>query len=72
MTGTGIGVSLFLIALGAILALAVDYTVSGIDIVAIGAILVVVGLLGLLVSIAMMVGIIGSQSSDGGHHAGHA
>ena len=72
MTGTGIGMSLFLIAVGAILAIAVDYSVSGIDIVAIGAILVVVGLLGLLVSVALMMGLIGSQASDEGHHAGHA
>lgn len=68
MTGTGIGMSLFLIAAGAILALAVDYTISGVDIKAIGAILVGVGLLGLLVSILFMIGLVGAHASDEGHH----
>lgn len=70
MAGTGIGMSLLLIAVGAILALAVDYTVSGIDIVAIGAILVIVGIVGLLFSMVMLMGFIGSHS-DGGGHATH-
>lgn len=43
----GIGASIFLIAVGLILALAVDAQVSGIDIHTIGWILVVVGLVGL-------------------------
>ncbi|MGK2966354.1 MAG: DUF6458 family protein [Tepidiformaceae bacterium] len=46
----GIGVSLFLIAAGAILALAVDYQVSGLDIAAVGVILMIVGGLGLVLS----------------------
>jgi hypothetical protein len=43
----GIGVSVFLLALGAILAFAVDYTVSGVEINVIGVILMVAGALGL-------------------------
>ena len=43
----GIGVSIFLIAVGLILALAVDVNVSGIDINVIGWILVLVGIVGL-------------------------
>lgn len=46
----GIGVSLFLIAIGAILTWAVDVSVSGIDLNVVGIILMVVGLIGLLVS----------------------
>lgn len=48
------GTSLFLIAVGAILAVAVNYQVSGIDIKAIGAILIVVGLVGLIFSLLFM------------------
>ena len=47
----GIGVSLILIAAGAILTWAVNATVSGIDINAIGVILMVVGLVGLVLSL---------------------
>ena len=46
----GIGVSVFLLAVGAILAFAVDYTASGIDIHVIGYILMVAGALGLLMT----------------------
>ena len=46
----GIGASLFLIAVGAILAWAVDFTVSGIEIQTIGVILLVVGIVGLILS----------------------
>jgi hypothetical protein len=46
----GIGVSVFLIALGAILAFAVDYEVSGLDISVIGVILMVSGAIGLLLT----------------------
>ncbi len=48
------GTSLFLIAVGAILAVAVDYQVTGIDINAIGAILIVVGIVGLIFSLLFM------------------
>jgi protein-S-isoprenylcysteine O-methyltransferase Ste14 len=44
----GIGVSVFLIAAGAILAFAVDATVQGVSLVAIGWILMVVGVVGLV------------------------
>ncbi len=47
----GIGVSLFLLALGAILAWAVEFDVSGINIDTIGVILMIVGLIGLLLSL---------------------
>lgn len=46
----GIGVSIFLIALGAILAFAVEAEVAGIDIHVVGFILIVVGLLGLIMT----------------------
>jgi hypothetical protein len=47
----GIGVSLFLIAVGAILAWAVEVSASGIDINMVGIILMVVGGIGLLLSL---------------------
>ena len=46
--------SLFLIAVGAILAIAIDYRVVGIDINAIGVILMVVGGIGLLFSLLFL------------------
>jgi hypothetical protein len=46
----GLGVSLFLIAVGLILWLAVSAEVSGIDINMVGLILVVIGAIGLLIS----------------------
>ena len=46
----GIGVSVFLLALGAILAFAVDYSLSGLDINVIGIILMVAGAIGLLMT----------------------
>jgi hypothetical protein len=46
----GIGVSIFLIAVGAILAFAVNTTVSGLDINVIGYILMAVGLIGLIMT----------------------
>ena len=46
----GISVSVFLIAVGAILAFAVTATVSGVDLVAVGWILMIVGALGLVLS----------------------
>jgi hypothetical protein len=50
----GIGTSLFLIAVGAILYFAVDADVSGLEISTIGIILMVVGVLGLLISLFMV------------------
>jgi hypothetical protein len=46
----GLGVSLFLIAIGLILWLAVSAEVSGIDINMVGLILVIIGAIGLLIS----------------------
>jgi hypothetical protein len=46
----GLGVSLILIAAGAILAWAVDVSTSGVDVNAIGVILLIVGLVGALLS----------------------
>jgi hypothetical protein len=46
----GLGVSLILIAVGAILTWAVDVTASGVDVHAIGVILLVVGLVGGILS----------------------
>jgi|RhiMetStandDraft_4_1073278.scaffolds.fasta_scaffold2842446_1 hypothetical protein len=48
-----LGVSLFLIAVGAILHWAVTATVSGIDLQVVGTILMVVGVLGFLISLAL-------------------
>ena len=47
----GVGVSLILIAAGAILTWAVNATVNGVDINTIGVILLVVGIIGLLLSL---------------------
>ena len=47
----GLGVSIFLIAVGAILAFAVELTATGININMIGVILMVVGVIGLLLSL---------------------
>jgi hypothetical protein len=47
----GIGASLFLIAIGAILTWAVEWSVSGLDLNVVGVILMVVGILGLLLSL---------------------
>ena len=46
--------SIFLIALGAILRYAVDFTVTGIEIQTIGLILMIVGIIGLVISLAVM------------------
>jgi Domain of unknown function (DUF6458) len=50
----GIGTSIFLIAIGAILYFAVNADVSGLEISTIGIILMVVGALGLLISLFFM------------------
>lgn len=49
-----IGVSIFLITLGAILAFAVDATVSGLDIQVVGVILLVVGILWLALTLILI------------------
>ena len=50
----GIGTSLLLIAVGAILYFAVDADISGLEISTIGIILMVVGVIGLLISLFML------------------
>ena len=52
----GIGVSIFLIALGAILAFAVDVSSGGIDLNTIGVILMVVGVIGLAITMLILNG----------------
>lgn len=46
----GIGISILLIALGAILAFAVDATMQGVNLVTVGWVLIAVGALGLIMS----------------------
>jgi hypothetical protein len=57
----GLGVSIFLIAIGAILTWAVNASVSGLELTTIGVILMVVGALGLVLSMIFW-------SSWGGFH----
>lgn len=45
------GTSIFLIALGAILTFAVDVTVEGLDLQAVGVILMIAGIIGVIVSL---------------------
>ena len=50
----GIGTSLFLIAVGAILKFAVEDSISGVDLTTVGLILMIVGILGLILSLILM------------------
>ena len=50
----GIGTSLFLIAVGAILYWAVNADISGLEISTIGLILMIVGIIGLVISLAVI------------------
>lgn len=58
----GIGTSLFLIAVGAILKYAVTASVSGIELATVGTILMVVGILGLV--IALLYPVMASRSRE--------
>ncbi len=49
----GIGTSIFLVALGAILKFAVTASVSGIELATVGTILMIVGIIGLVISLAV-------------------
>lgn len=51
----GIGTSIFLIAAGAILRFAVTATVQGIKVATVGLILLIVGILGLAISVMLLV-----------------
>jgi hypothetical protein len=57
----GIGTSLVLIAVGAILKWAVTATVSGISIHTIGTILLIIGIIGLIVSLILATSLFGSR-----------
>ena len=48
-----LGTSIFLLAVGAILAFAVSFTVSGVDVQTVGVILMVVGVLGVVLEFAL-------------------
>jgi hypothetical protein len=48
-----LGTSIFLIALGAVLAFAVTFSVSGLDLSTVGVILMVVGVLGVVLEFAL-------------------
>ena len=50
----GIGTSIFLLALGAILAFAVEFDVAGLDINTVGLILMAAGIIGLLISLLFL------------------
>jgi uncharacterized protein DUF6458 len=50
----GIGTSLFLIAAGAILKFAVTDSISGVDLTTVGLILMIVGIVGLVISLILM------------------
>ena len=50
----GIGTSIFLIAVGAVLKFAVTATVSGISLATVGTILIVLGIIGLLISMVLV------------------
>jgi hypothetical protein len=50
----GIGTSLFLIAVGAILYFAVNASISGLSIATVGLILMIVGVIGLLISLFLL------------------
>jgi hypothetical protein len=50
----GIGTSIFLIAVGAILKFAVTETISGIELATVGVILMIVGVIGLILSMLLL------------------
>ncbi len=50
----GIGTSIFLIAVGAILKFAVNADISGLEIATIGVILMIVGVIGLIISLFLL------------------
>lgn len=49
----GIGINIFLVALGAVLTFAVDATVAGLDIKVVGVILMIAGAVGLILTLAV-------------------
>lgn len=67
----GISLSLFLIAIGAVLAWAVNAEVSGIDLQVAGIILVIIGAIGFLASLVFWSSWGGFGNRDGGSAAAH-
>jgi hypothetical protein len=65
-----VGTSLLLIAIGAVLAFAVNAQVSGIDINAVGAILMIVGIIGMAISLLFLVSF-APFGGGGGHTDSH-
>ena len=65
----GIGMSIFLIAAGAILRYAVTVTVSGVELQTVGLILMIVGIIGLVISLAVVFGA-GAGRGSGGRRRG--
>jgi hypothetical protein len=59
----GIGTSLFLIAVGAILRWAVQDSVSGVDLTTVGLILLIVGVIGLLISLFLTSSLYGRRDT---------
>jgi len=64
-----LGISLFLLAVGAVLAFAVNYSVSGLDIAAVGWILMAVGVLGVFLYFLFLASFAPFYRGD--THAGH-
>lgn len=64
----GIGVSIFLMAVGAVLTFAVSTEAEGFNINTVGIILMVVGALGLLASMVIFGGDRGGGHTEGHHH----
>ncbi len=60
----GIGVSVFLLAVGAIMAFALDVDVEGLEVGTVGIILMIVGALGLLISLVFASSINGRRGTD--------
>ena len=61
----GIGTSIFLIAAGAILRYAVTASVQGVELQTVGLILMIVGIIGLVISLAVMfLGVSDRRSPD--------
>jgi hypothetical protein len=59
----GIGTSLFLIAVGAILRWAVQDNISGVDLTTVGLILLIVGVIGLLISLFLASSLYGRRDT---------
>jgi hypothetical protein len=66
MRGTGVGTSLILVAIGAVLAFGVHLTSTAINVSVVGAILMVVGIIGMIVSFIFL-----SEVSWWGHPGGY-